>query len=301
MALSTAAVVCIAASVAGATSQDLKTGFLVGATPRHQQLGIMVGVVTSALFIGLTVIALNSAYTTVVPVDFPGYTAVVPAGAGGMKGPDGQLYRIFRVTEQSGKVLVGKYLVDSSGRIRYLLDPGIAGTVTEVGGRHVTKLDSPKARLFSLIIDGILTRKLPWGLVLLGVFLSLSVELLGSSSLPFAVGLYLPLSSSAPIMAGGLIRLLADRKATDTETDAEFPPGVLVSSGLIAGAAITGVVLAVLTGLGLDRSLDLSGMTGGLAAEGWFALIPFALLMYLLYRVGTSRIGRNGYNSKNGN
>src|SRR6185369_2370648 len=172
MALSMAAIVCIAASVAGATSQDLKTGFLIGATPRYQQLGILAGVVTSALFIGLTVIALNKAYTTVVPARFPEYRATVPADAEQMSGPDGTLYRVCYVTEPAGNVLVGKYLVDSSGQIQYLVDPGIAGVVTEVNGRHVTKLDSPKARLFSLIIDGILTRKLPWGLVLIGVFLA---------------------------------------------------------------------------------------------------------------------------------
>jgi putative OPT family oligopeptide transporter len=296
MALSTAAIVCIAASVAGATSQDLKTGFLVGATPRYQQLGILAGVVTSALFIGLTVIALNKAYTTVVPARFPEYRATVPPGAEQMSGPDGTLYRICHVTEPAGNVLVGKYLVDSSGQIQYLVDPGIAGVVTEVNGRHVTKLDSPKARLFSLIIDGILTRKLPWGLVLIGVFLALTMELVGISSLPFAVGLYLPLSTSAPIMAGGFIRLLVERKIRDAEENAEFPPGVLGSSGLIAGAAITGVVLAVLTGFGLDRQLDLSGFTGDLATSAWFALIPFVLLMYLLYRVGAGGTGRNSNN-----
>jgi len=296
MALSTAAIVCIAASVAGATSQDLKTGFLVGATPRYQQLGIMAGVVTSALFIGLTVIALNKAYTTVVPARFPEYRATVPPDAERMTGPDGALYRVCRVTEPVGQVLAGKYLVDDTGRIQYLVDPGIAGVVTEVNGRHVTKLDSPKARLFSLIIDGILTRKLPWGLVLIGIFLALTVELLGISSLPFAVGLYLPLSSSAPIMAGGVVRLLVERRMRGAKENAEFPPGILVSSGLIAGAAITGVVLAVLTGFGLDRYLDLSGFTGGLAAAAWFALIPFGLLMYLLYRVGAGGTGRNSNN-----
>lgn len=294
IALSTAAIVCIAAAVAGATSQDLKTGFLVGATPRYQQMGIMVGVVTSALFIGLTVIALNKAYTTVVPARFPEFTATVPVGAEQMMGPNGAVYRVYRVTEPTGNVLVGKYLVDDTGRIRYLVDPGIAGVVTEVNGKHVTKLDSPKARLFSLIIDGILTRKLPWGLVLIGVFLALTMELLGVSSLPFAVGLYLPLSSSAPIMAGGIIRLLVERKIRSAEAEAEFPPGVLMSSGLIAGAAITGVVLAVLTGFGLDRQLDLSGFSGNLATADWFAVIPFVMLMYLLYTVGASGIERKG-------
>jgi len=288
MALSTAAIVCIAAAVAGATSQDLKTGFLVGATPRYQQMGIMVGVVTSALFIGLTVIALNKAYTTVTPVLFPEFAATVTGDAEQMKGPNGAMYRVYRVTEPAGNVLVGKYLVDETGQIQYLVDPGIAGVVTEVNGKHVTKLDSPKARLFSLIIDGILTRKLPWGLVLIGVFLALTMEILGVSSLPFAVGLYLPMSSTAPIMAGGIIRALAERKKRGAEAEAEFSPGVLMSSGLIAGAAITGVVLAVLTGFGIDRQLDLSGISGALATADWFAVIPFMLLMYLLYRVGAA-------------
>lgn len=288
MALSTAAIVCIAAAVAGATSQDLKTGFLVGATPRHQQIGIMVGVVTSALFIGLTVIALNKAYTTVVPARFPGYTAAVPQDAERIQGPDGAAYREYPVTEPVGNIPVGKYLVDDAGRIRYLVDPGIAGVVTEVDGKHVTKLDSPKARLFSLIIDGILTRKLPWGLVLMGIFLALTMELLGVSSLPFAVGLYLPLSSSAPIMAGGVVRLLVERNKRYVEAAADYQPGVLFSSGLIAGAAITGVGLAVLTGFGVERQLDLSSFSGELATADWFAVMPFMLLMFALYRVGVS-------------
>jgi len=229
-----------------------------------------------------------------VPARFPEYRAAAQPDAERMSGPDGALYRVYRVTEPAGQVLVGKYLVDDAGRIQYLVDPGIAGVVTEVDGRHVTKLDSPKARLFSLVIDGILTRKLPWGLVLIGVFLALTVELLGISSLPFAVGLYLPLSSSAPIMAGGFVRLLVERQLRGAEENAEFPPGVLVSSGLIAGAAITGVLLAVLTGFGFDRQLDFSGYTGDLATSAWFALIPFGLLMYLLYRVGASGTGDKG-------
>jgi len=97
-------------------------------------------------------------------------------------------------------------------------------------------------------------------------------------------------------MAGGFIRQLVERRTRDAEENAEFPPGVLVSSGLIAGAAITGVVLAVLTGFGLDRQLDLSGFTGEMATSAWFALIPFVLLMYLLYRVGAGGPGRNGNN-----
>jgi len=289
MALCTAAIVCIAASNGGTISQDLKTGFLVGATPRLQQISIMIGVISSALVIGFIVILLNDSYTNVVPAQHPDYTAAAETVPEMKEGPDGKMYRVHHVTEPVGSVLVGKYLVDETDRIAYLIDPGIAGVVTEVDGRPAKKFDAPKARLFSLIIDGILTRKLPWGLVLIGVFLALVMELVGVSSLPFAVGLYLPLSSSAPIMAGGVVRALVDRKRKGSASEAEFSPGVLMSSGFIAGAAIVGVVLGVLTGLEVDRGIDFSGYLGHLAEADWFAMIPFFILMFVLYRVGLSK------------
>ncbi|NLI16404.1 MAG: oligopeptide transporter, OPT family [candidate division Zixibacteria bacterium] len=289
MALCTAAIVCIAASNGGTISQDLKTGYLVGATPKYQQLGIMIGVLSSALIIGWIVIALNKAYTTVSPVQYPDHIAQLENNAPTQVGPDGQTYRVYRVQEQTGNIMVGKYLVDETNHIKYLVDPGIAGTVSEIDGKPVTKLDSPKARLFSLIIDGILTQKLPWGLVLIGVFLALVMELVGVSSLPFAVGLYLPLSSSSPIMAGGLIRALVDRKRKGTASEAEFSPGVLMSSGFISGGAIMGVLLAVAAGVGFDRKIDLSAHLGSLAEADWFALIPFAILMFILYRIGAAK------------
>jgi putative OPT family oligopeptide transporter len=291
MALCTAAIVCIAASNGGTISQDLKTGFLVGGTPKYQQLAIMIGVISSALVIGLVLIGLNNAYTTVVPASYPEYVATTSTSDQTQVGPDGNTYRICHVTEPIGNVLIGRYLVDEAGQIRYLIDPGIAGTVTEVDGKPVTKLDSPKARLFSLIIDGILTQKLPWGLVLIGISLALLMELVGVSALPFAVGLYLPISTSTPIMAGGLIRILVDRKTRTSATEAEFSPGMLMSSGFIAGGTIMGVIIAGITGAGWDKNIDCSGYLGYLAGADWFALIPFALMMFWLYRVGTSNKG----------
>ncbi len=287
MALSTAAIVCIAASNGGTISQDLKTGYIVGATPRLQQIGIMIGVISSALVIGMIVIALNNAYTTVTPANYPEYQAIMPADAPTQVGPDGNTYRLHYVTEQTGHILSGKYLVDDSNRITYLIDPGIAGVVSEVDGKPVRKLDSPKARLFSLIIDGILTQKLPWGLVLIGVFLALVMELVGVSSLPFAVGLYLPISSSAPIMAGGIIRALVDKRRKGNASESEFSPGVLMSSGFIAGAAIMGIGVAGLAGMEWDQAVNCSWLLGHLAEADWFAMIPFAAIMYMLYRVGT--------------
>jgi putative OPT family oligopeptide transporter len=291
MALCTAAIVCIAASNGGTISQDLKTGYLVGGTPKYQQIAIMIGVISSALVIGLVLIGLNNAYTTVVPRSYPEYVATAEPEPQTQVGPDGNTYTIHHVTEPVGNVLIGRYLVDEAGQIRYLIDPGIAGTVTEVDGKPVTKLDSPKARLFSLIIDGILTQKLPWGLVLIGISLALLMELVGVSALPFAVGLYLPISTSVPIMAGGLVRILVDKKMRSSATEAEFSPGMLMSAGFIAGGTIMGVVIAGITGAAWNDDIDLSSYLGHLAEADWFALIPFALLMFVLYRVGTSEKG----------
>jgi hypothetical protein len=180
------------------------------------------------------------------------------------------------VTEQTGDVPTGKYLADGSGQIRYSI-------------KEIRKLDAPKTRLFSMIIDGILTRKLPWALVMIGIFLALVMELVGVSSLPFAVGLYLPLSSSAPIMAGGIIRALVDKKRKGPSSETEFSPGVLLSSGYIAGAAIMGVIIAGLVGAEWDAAIDLSGRMGSLYQADWFAMIPFVVIMYVLYLAGISK------------
>ncbi len=289
MALSTAALVCVAASNGGTISQDLKTGFLVGGTPRFQQIAILVGVVTSALFIGWTLLFLNDQYTTIVPRDYPAYRADVDDDARTQKGPDDETYRVASVPLADGDVPPGRYLVDDDGRIKFLIDPGVCGTVTEVDGEPVTKLDAPKARLFSLIIDGILTRRLPWGLVLIGVFLALMMELVGVAALPFAVGAYLPISTSVPIMVGGLVRILVDRRTKVGGVEAESSPGVLLSSGYIAGGALAGLLIAALAGGGLGDAVDLSGALGGLAHSDLFALVPFAVIAFLLFRAGTRK------------
>lgn len=291
MALSTAAIVCIAASNGGTTSQDLKTGFLVGGTPRAQQIAISVGVITSALVIGWTLLFLNDAYTTVVPRSYPAFTTTVAADAKVQKGPDGKPYHVHFQPQAVGDVPVGKYLVDDAGKIAFLVDPGIGGVVSEVDGKPVTKLDAPKARLFSMIVDGILSQKLPWGLVLIGVFLALMMELCGVAALPFAVGAYLPIATSVPIMIGGLIRYLVDkrRKAPASKESEEFAPGVLLSSGLIAGGAIAGVLVAGLAGAGFDRFIDLTGVAGPLAESDLFALLPFAVLVAVLWRIARKR------------
>ena len=297
-ALSIAAIVCIAASNGGTTSQDLKTGFLVGATPRYQQLGLLVGALSSALVIGLTLILLNNASTVYVRRDFPAIHA--PADlteTAGLTGADASFdsktYKVWRVAEGDVNGLPqGKYLVDEAGSVKYLVDPGINGVETKrLDGSTVLKYNAPKARLMSLIIDGILTNKLPWGLVLLGVGIALVLELCQVPSLPFAVGVYLPLSSSTPIFVGGMMRWLADRWTKKSEAESDMSPGVLFSSGYIAGGAIAGIVIALLTlNPALSKALDFSAAFGAVAQSDLTSVLAFGVLTVLLLLVGGEKL-----------
>ncbi len=299
-ALSIAAVVCIAASCAGTTSQDLKTGYLVGATPKFQQIGLLIGAISSAVVIGYSLKLLNDA-STVYSKKVPVFTVNLSELKEKQKvgGPEGRLdtqdYFVYQVTEQSPpetlvKLSPGKYLVNDQGQIVYLVDPGINGSLNKRDdGTSVTKYEAPKARLMSLIIDGILTQKLPWGLVLLGVFLAVVLELCGISALPFAVGVYLPIAASAPIFVGGVVRWFVERKKPKTEinTDSETGPGILFSSGLIAGGAIAGILLALTQILdGVAGKMDMSAAIGTLAASDVFSLLIFLCMAVVLFVIG---------------
>ena len=302
-ALSIAAVVCIAASNGGTTSQDLKTGYIIGATPRLQQIGLLIGALTSAIVIGYSLKLLNDA-STVYSKKVPQYTVTdvsllkAKQKVGGPEASqDSNEYRVLQVTEQSpvdvlAAVSPGKYLVDDAGKIVYLVDPGINGTLNKRDdGTSVTKYEAPKARLMSLIIDGILTQKLPWGLVLLGVALALVLELCGISALPFAVGVYLPISASTPIFVGGVVRWLVERKQKpQTEAEAETGPGILFSSGLIAGGAIAGILLALTQVMdGFADKLDFSKAMGTLATSDLFGTLVFLLAAGVLFWVGRKK------------
>jgi putative OPT family oligopeptide transporter len=184
LALAVGSIVCIAAANAGATSQDLKTGYIVGATPLYQQIGLIIGVAVSTLVIGLTLQAL-----------------------------------------------------DSSQQFQ-----GVAHAI------GTEKLPAPQATLMATIIKGLLARDLPWGLVFVGAFISIVVELCGVRSLSFAVGAYLPLSTTAPIFIGGAIRALVD-KMTGVREESEVSSGMLYSTGLVAGGSLTGVLIALLSGV----------------------------------------------------
>jgi putative OPT family oligopeptide transporter len=326
-ALSVGAIVCIASSNGGTTSQDLKTGFLVGATPKYQQIAILVGALVSALVLGPILLRLNASATVYVPritrqavegstgaaggpgstlrevENFPATMRVDPATLSDTEQYDGTAYLVWHnQTPTLGPL--GKYLVDRSGTPIYLVDPGINGThrVTP-DGRQVTKFDAPKATLMSYIIKGILNRELPWGLVLLGVMITLTLEMSAVPSLAFAVGVYLPLSSTSPIFIGGMIRWLADRylrakqrdrHLTEEQLTAEGDksPGVLLASGYIAGGAIAGILIAFMAGILGDLTQRLTEWS---AAHNPFfegpnanllSLLPFTGLVVLLYLVG---------------
>ncbi|MCM0605180.1 MAG: oligopeptide transporter, OPT family [Xanthomonadaceae bacterium] len=302
-ALSVAAVVCVASSVGGTTSQDLKTGYLVGATPWKQQVGLLIGTLTSALVIGVTLQALNDA-STIYSKNIPHVQLTdrsVLKYKQFVKGPEGHHdkneYSVLQLTEamashsELSKLQPGKYLVDDAGVIQYLVDPGINGALNKRDdGSSVTKYEAPKARLMSLIIDGILTQKLPWGLVLLGVAISLVLELCGISALPFAVGVYLPLSSSTPIFMGGLIRWCAERFSKAKSYDSDSSPGVLFSSGLIAGGSIAGIGLAILSvSEGIGQALDFSKYVPALASSDLAATLIFLGMSFVLFSVGKKR------------
>ncbi len=297
-ALSIAAIVCIAASNGGTTSQDLKTGFLVGATPRYQQLGLLVGALSSALVIGLTLLLLNDASTVYAKRSYPAIVAPVAelTQSEPLKGPDAAVdagtYKVWHVAEgEVASLPQGKYLVDEAGAIKYLADPGINGTETvRLDGTTALKYNAPKARLMSLIIDGILTSKLPWGLVLLGVGIALVLELCAVPSLPFAVGVYLPLSSSTPIFIGGVLRWLSDRATNKSESEGDMSPGVLFSSGYIAGGAIAGILIAMFSlSPSLSASMDMSERFAALAKSDLTSVAAFGVISVLLLLVGSEK------------
>jgi putative OPT family oligopeptide transporter len=267
VALSIAGVVCIASSNAGTTSQDLKTGYLVGATPWKQQVAILFGALVSALVMGGTLLALNDAYTTVTdkPEDLPAVKADVSRLGETDVGKDGKTYKVWWVVNPEPGVLPGKYLVDETGSAMYLKDPGIGGRLNySTSGAPLKKFNPPQPRLFATIIDGIMKGDLPWGLVMLGVVLAVVMQLTGVSALAFAVGVYLPLSTTFPIFVGGLIRALVDRLRKFSAEESDMSAGTMMSTGLIAGGSLAGIIIALLVVFEkLGQAVDFSIQTPG--------------------------------------
>ncbi len=275
-ALTVAAVVCIASSNGGTTSQDLKTGYLVGATPSKQQWAILIGAVTSALVIGLTMLALNAAgvhYTkkgipadaTLVapdgsPTEKPGRPydrdqEAFAEGEGDKKTTnpgwkaDTAEYRVVHVrTGEHEKLKPGRYLVTVDGKPVYRADVPISQEEKKMDNLADSpkEFTAPTPRLFANIIQGILNGTLEWSLIIAGALLAITLELCGVSALPVAVGMYLPLGASTPIFIGGMLRLGADKLRGKPKSDAESEtsPGVLLASGYIAGGTLCGLILA---------------------------------------------------------
>ncbi|HJR06764.1 MAG TPA: oligopeptide transporter, OPT family [Pyrinomonadaceae bacterium] len=325
-ALSVGAIVCIASSNGGTTSQDLKTGFLVGATPKYQQIAILIGALASALVLGPILLQLNQSGTVYVPVannkdftfpaEFRANQAEYELSGGQPKrerlqgaqagGDTAEYYVYHKTTPENGPA--GRYLVNDQGVPVYLADPGINGIYEKrPDGSSVQKFTAPKATLMSYIIKGILSGQLPWGLVLLGVFIAVVLELAGIPSLAFAVGVYLPISTSAPIFVGGMVRWLVDKylrrkhansNMTEEQLVAEGDksPGVLLSSGYIAGGTLAGVLFAFMN-IPLKERLDQFEAWAKLnnpffegAYSNVLGMLPFLVLTVLLYLVGRERL-----------
>ncbi|HVK12086.1 MAG TPA: OPT/YSL family transporter, partial [Gemmataceae bacterium] len=314
-ALMIAGVVCIASSNGGSTAQALKTGHLLGATPKYQQLAILIGALTSAAVIGFVLLQLNNAGTTYtkkigqeaesVKIDVSTLTATDHVRRGHYSA-DATEYRVLNIGENEKyfvgdvRVPAGRYFVGDDGKIVYRSDPAVNGSLKEddEGNKETLKFEAPKTRLMQLIIDGVLDANLPWDLVLLGVLIALTLELVGVPSLPFAVGVYLPLAASTPIFIGGMVRWLADKLTRRTEAEGDKSPGVLLSSGYIAGASIAVMIVAFFNFSDtIPAMLDLSKNEGVPAAfrtalgehGDAITLAAFGLLALILLVVGARK------------
>ena len=305
LALVIGGVVCTAAAIAGATSQDLKTGYLVGSTPFRQQMGLLIGVTISTIAIGATLNLMNTGLQKYVPTRIP---VNVEALATGVK------------VERNSITYQGKdyVLINALGSAQiadgeYLYDPATKGIEIQwVQGIGGDKAPAPQARLMATVINGILTQRLPWRLVLMGVALVLAVEILGVRSLAFAVGAYLSIGTTATMFAGGLVRWLVEVSSKKTE-EGEASPGALYSSGLIAAGGVfglLGIVIALLQDpeistrvphwlvvvLRLPWRPDLFAfgpkILGSLATSNLFGLFMFILLAASLFYFARKKLNK---------
>jgi putative OPT family oligopeptide transporter len=265
LALTIGGVVCIAAAIAGATSQDLKTGFLVGATPHQQQIGLMIGVLVSAFAIGGTLILMNIGLAQYKALQIPLDINNLPAGVERQDNSfqhEGKTYVLVNAIGSS-EIPDGKYLYDPASR---------QIEVQWVQGIGSDQAAAPQARLMATVISGILNQRLPWRLVFLGVFLVIAVELLGIRSLPFAVGSYISIATTMAMFAGGLLHWIVERLAQKngeqkSGAESEVSPGSLYSSGLIAAGGVFGL-LAIILNLLQDPELSK-------AVPHWLARVLF--------------------------
>jgi len=298
LAITIGGIVAIAAANSGDTSQDLKTGFLIGSTPWKQQVALMIGVVVSTVAIGFTLNLmntglqqfraapqawnLNAQHTGVsvqndvkrLPEQFP---VLGPNNASTVHHKNE--YVVLNALG-SAELADGKYLYSpATGRIEVQWIQGIGSE----------KAAAPQARLMATVINGILSRRLPWGLVMLGVFLVIAVELLGVRSLSFAVGAYLSIGTTLAIFCGGIVRWIVDEAmkragGEAAESESEISPGSLYASGLIAAGGIIGLLGVALKGYETTVGEgDILNFPHTILDQGWVSVLAFALLAYSLY------------------
>ena len=295
LAITIGGVVCIASAEAGDTSQDLKTGFLVGATPIKQRYAFLIGITVSTIAIGGTLNLMNQGMQEfrqaprAWDINAPHEGVAVQSNPHGLidqfpvKAPDGTTtvhhkseYLVLNALG-STELADGKYLYSpASHQIEVQWIPGIGSE----------KAAAPQARLMATVINGILSRKLPWGLVMLGVFLVAAVELLGVRSLSFAVGAYLSIGTTLAIFTGGVVRWLVDRagRKSDTEDEGDTSSGSLFASGLIAAGGIMGLLGVINAYLQMKFSMpNYIGLPQGFLYHDVVSVIAFAALAYALY------------------
>jgi putative OPT family oligopeptide transporter len=234
LALMIGGVVCIAAAIAGATSQDLKTGYLVGATPFWQQMGLLIGVTVSTLAIGTTLNLMNKGLEKYLPTEIPVNIQSLPSGV--------KVERDTFSYHGNNYVLINSLGSHQIPDGEYLYDPGTKQIQFQwAQGIGSDKAPAPQARLMATVISGILNQRLPWRLVLMGVALVIAIEILGVRSLAFATGSYLPLGTTAAMFAGALVRMAVE-STTRKKDESEASPGALFSSGLIAAGGVFGLL-----------------------------------------------------------
>ncbi len=296
LAITIGGVVCIAAANAGDTSQDLKTGYLIGSTPRKQQIALVIGACVSTLAIGATLQLMNQGLAEFRQTSRPWDISVAHSG---VQVEEQQFHQArIRVINADktvdtrpghGYVLLNALNSPELADGKYLYNPQTQQIEVQwIQGIGSEKAAAPQARLMATVVNGILGRKLPWGLVLLGVFLVIAVELLGVRSLSFAVGAYLSIATTLAIFVGGVVRWMIDHavaKAGATKGESEISPGSLYASGLIAAGGIVGLLGVALklyeTATGKQDVL-LFPATNPLHHD-WVSVLMFLLLASSLY------------------
>ena len=299
LAITIGGVVCIAASNSGDTSQDLKTGYIIGATPRLQQIALMIGVVVSTVVIGFTLNLMNTGlqefHAAAQPWDINANHPGVAIQQDSAKLPT--QIRVVANDKTSTQHARSEYTVlNAIGSTelqdgKYLYSPASHQIeVHWIQGIGSVNAPAPQAKLMATVINGILSRKLPWGLVLLGVAMIIAIELLGIRSLSFAVGAYLPIGTTLPIFVGGVIRWLVEQAsqkagADAQETDSEISPGSLFASGLIAAGGIVGLIGVALKAVEATYydNRDLLNLPHTFLDNNYVSVLAFAALAFALY------------------